>query len=283
MKESLKEETPQGLPAATSTAQVGHLHPLTTTLRQIVSIFSSLGFEVAEGPEIENEYYNFDALNVPKDHPSRDMQDTFWLKAPIYADKGADERGFNISANLHKNLRESALLLRTHTSAVQVHYMEHNKPPFAIVVPGRVFRHEATDATHEVQFYQIEGLVVGKDISLAHLKGTLELFFKKLFGEKSAIRFRPSFFPFVEPGVEIDVLCFKCAGKGCNLCKQTGFIEVMGAGMVHPNVLKNAGIDSREWQGFAFGMGVDRLVMLKYGIDDVRLLYSGDLRLVNQF
>ena len=285
MKESPKEETPQDLPAAShgSAAQVRHLHPLTTTLRQIVSIFSSLGFEVAEGPEIENEYYNFDALNVPKDHPSRDMQDTFWLKAPIYADKGADERGFNISANLHKNLRESALLLRTHTSAVQVHYMEHNKPPFAIVVPGRVFRHEATDATHEVQFYQIEGLVVGKDISLAHLKGTLELFFKKLFGEKSAIRFRPSFFPFVEPGVEIDVLCFKCAGKGCNLCKQTGFIEVMGAGMVHPNVLKNAGIDSREWQGFAFGMGVDRLVMLKYGIDDVRLLYSGDLRLVNQF
>ena len=278
----------------------GHLHPLTTTLREIVSIFSSLGFEVAEGPEIESEYYNFDALNVPKDHPSRDMQDTFWLKtpiyadksadergynskAPIYADKGADERGFNISANLHKNLRESALLLRTHTSAVQVHYMKQNKPPFAIVVPGRVFRHEATDATHEVQFYQIEGLVVGKDISLAHLKGTLELFFKKLFGEKSVIRFRPSFFPFVEPGVEIDVLCFKCAGKGCNLCKQTGFIEVMGAGMVHPNVLKNAGIDSRQWQGFAFGMGVDRLVMLKYGIDDVRLLYSGDLRLVFQF
>ena len=277
----------------------GHLHPLTTTLREIVSIFSSLGFEVAEGPEIESEYYNFDALNVPKDHPSRDMQDTFWLKAPIYADKGADERGFNISANLHKNLRESALLLRTHTSAVQVHYMEQNKPPFAIVVPGRVFRHEATDATHEVQFYQIEGLVVGKEISLAHLKGTLELFFKKLFGEKSAIRFRPSFFPFVEPGVEIDVLCFKCGGKGlnpakqdrptaegglgCSLCKGTGFIEVMGAGMVHPNVLKNAGIDSREWQGFAFGMGVDRLVMLKYGIDDVRLLYSGDLRLVCQF
>ena len=261
----------------------GHLHPLTTTLREIVSIFSSLGFEVAEGPEIESEYYNFDALNVPKDHPSRDMQDTFWLKAPIYADKGADERGFNISANLHKNLRESALLLRTHTSAVQVHYMEQNKPPFAIVVPGRVFRHEATDATHEVQFYQIEGLVVGKDISLAHLKGTLELFFKKLFGEKSAIRFRPSFFPFVEPGVEIDVSCFKCGGNGCSLCKGTGFIEVMGAGMVHPNVLKNAGIDSREWQGFAFGMGVDRLVMLKYGIDDMRLLYSGDLRLVCQF
>lgn len=240
-------------------SSMGHLHPLTTTLREIVSIFSSLGFEVVEGPEIESEYYNFDVLNVPKDHPSRDMQDTFWIKG----------------------VKET--VLRTHTSAVQVHYMEHNKPPFAIVVPGRVFRHEATDATHEVQFYQVEGLVAGKDISLAHLKGTLELFFKKLFGEKSGIRFRPSFFPFVEPGVEIDVSCFKCGGKGCSLCKGTGFIEVMGAGMVHPNVLKNAGIDSRQWQGFAFGMGVDRLVMLKYGIDDVRLLYSGDLRLVNQF
>ncbi|MDO8572339.1 MAG: phenylalanine--tRNA ligase subunit alpha [bacterium] len=274
MKNISPIEVSQGLPAAShgSAAQAGHLHPLTTTLREIVSIFSSLGFEVAEGPEIESEYYNFDVLNVPKDHSSRDMQDTFWLKG----------------------VKET--VLRTHTSAVQVHYMEQNKPPFAIVVPGRVFRHEATDATHEVQFYQIEGLVVGKDISLAHLKGTLELFFKKLFGEKSTIRFRPSFFPFVEPGVEIDVLCFKCAGKGllaashnsaaqagCNLCKQTGFIEVMGAGMVHPNVLKNAGIDPRQWQGFAFGMGVDRLVMNKYGIDDVRLLYSGDLRLVCQF
>lgn len=256
----------------------GHLHPLTTTLREIASIFSSLGFEVVEGSEIESEYYNFDALNVPKDHPSRDMQDTFWLKPS--PEDGSHDRSKGGGLGL-KGVPET--VLRTHTSAVQVHYMEQHKPPFSIMVPGRVFRHEATDATHEVQFYQVEGLVVGKDISLAHLKGTLELFFKKFFGEKSAIRFRPSFFPFVEPGVEIDVSCFKCAGKGCNLCKQTRWIEVMGAGMVHPNVLKNAGIDSREWQGFAFGMGVDRLVMLKYGIDDVRLLYTGDLRLVNQF
>lgn len=240
-------------------AEKGHLHPLTTTTRDVVSIFNEMGFEVALGSEIETEYYNFDALNVPKDHPSRDMQDTFWLKG----------------------VKET--VLRTHTSAVQVHYMENHQPPLAIIVPGRVFRHEATDATHEVQFYQIEGLVVGEDITLAHLKGTLETFFKKLFGEQSRIRFRPSFFPFVEPGVEIDVSCFKCGGEGCGLCKKTGYIEVMGAGMVHPNVLKNAGIDPRKWRGFAFGMGVDRLVMGKYGIDDVRLLYSGDLRLVNQF
>lgn len=237
----------------------GHIHPLTQTINNAVSIFTELGFEVVDGPEIETEYYNFDALNVPKDHPSRDMQDTFWLKG----------------------VKET--VLRTHTSPVQVRYMEKNKPPFRIIVPGKVFRHEATDATHEVQFHQIEGLVVGEDVSLANMKGTLQLFFKKLFGEKTSIRFRPSFFPFVEPGVEIDVSCFKCGGAGCPICKKTGFIEVMGAGMVHPNVLNNAGIDSRKYQGFAFGMGVDRLVMLKYGIDDVRLLYVGDLRLVNQF
>lgn len=237
----------------------GHIHPLTLTINNAVSIFSELGFGVVDGPEIETEYYNFDALNVPKDHPSRDMQDTFWLKG----------------------VKET--VLRTHTSPVQIRHMEKNKPPFRIIVPGKVFRHEATDATHEVQFHQIEGLVIGEDVSLANLRGTLQIFFKRLFGEKTSIRFRPSFFPFVEPGVEIDVSCFKCGGSGCSLCKKAGFIEVMGAGMVHPNVLNNAGIDSRKYRGFAFGVGVDRLVMLKYGIDDVRLLYAGDLRLVNQF
>ncbi len=237
----------------------GHIHPLTQTINHAVAVFSELGFEVADGPEIETEYYNFDALNVPKDHPSRDMQDTFWLKG----------------------VKET--VLRTHTSPVQIRYMEKNKPPLRIIVPGKVFRHEATDATHEVQFHQIEGLVVGEGITMAHLKWTLEAFFKKFYGEKTSIRFRPSFFPFVEPGVEIDVSCFKCQGAGCSLCKKTGFIEVMGAGMVHPSVLNNSGIDSRKYRGFAFGMGVDRLVMLKYGIDDVRLLYAGDLRLVNQF
>jgi len=219
-----------------------------------------MGFEIESGPEIEDEYHNFDALNVPKDHPARDMQDTFWLKP--------------------ENLKK---LLRTHTSGVQVRYMEKNKPPFAIIVPGKVFRNEATDATHDAQFHQVEGLVVGKDITLANLKGTLEFFLKELFGKDVEIRLRPGYFPFVEPGVEIDMVCFKCGGKGCPSCSHSGWIEILGAGMVHPNVLNNVGIDNREYQGFAFGIGVDRIAMLKYGVDDVRRFYSGDLRLVNQF
>ncbi len=237
----------------------GHLHPLTQVMREVTDSFIAMGFEVADGPEVESEHYNFDALNVPKDHPARDMQDTFWVK-------GVPET-----------------VLRTHTSPVQVRYMEAHKPPFKIIVPGKVFRYEATDATHEAQFHQVEGLVVGEGITLAHLKYTLSEFFKRLYGESAQIRMRPSYFPFVEPGIEIDVSCMKCGGKGCNVCKQTGFLEVMGAGMVHPNVLRAAGIDSRVYTGFAFGGGIDRLVMLKYGIDDIRLLYSGDLRFVNQF
>jgi phenylalanyl-tRNA synthetase alpha chain len=244
---------------AENEAPKGHLHPISIVIRQIADVFSRMGFEIAEGPEIEDEYHNFDALNVPKDHPSRDMQDTFWIK-------GKDK-----------------MVLRTHTSSVQIRFMEMHKPPFKIVAPGRVFRNEATDATHEAQFYQVEGLVVGKDVSMAHLKATLETLFKTIFGESVKVRLRSSFFPFTEPSVEIDVSCFKCGGQGCALCKKTGWIEVMGGGMVHPNVLKGQGIDPREWSGFAFGGGVDRLVMLKYGIDDVRALYTGDLRLVNQF
>jgi len=238
-----------------------------------------MGFTVAGGPEVETEFYNFDTLNIPEHHPARDMWDTFWLK-PLNARK----------------------LLRTHTSPVQVRFMEANKPPIKIIAPGKVFRHEATDATHEAQFYQLEGLVVGENVSLANLKWTLEEFFEKLFGKKTGIRLRPSYFPFVEPGVEIDMTCFKCDGTGfstdieksnpdtntiasrtCNVCKGTGFIEIMGAGLVHPKVLESAGIDSKKYSGFAFGCGVDRLVMLKYGVDDVRLLYQGDLRLINQF
>ncbi len=237
----------------------GHLHPLTQIMREIVDSFVTMGFEVADGPEVESEYYNFDALNVPQDHPARDMQDTFWVK-------GAPQT-----------------VLRTHTSSVQARYMEDHKPPFKIVVPGKVFRYEATDATHEAQFYQVEGLVVGEGISLAHLKHTLYELFRMLYGAEVKIRFRPSYFPFVEPGFEIDVSCMKCGGAGCNVCKQTGFLEVLGAGMIHPNVLTSAGIDPKKYRGFAFGVGVDRLAMLKYGIDDIRLLYAGDLRLVNQF
>ncbi len=226
---------------------------------EIVRILAGLGFEVTLGPEIETEHYNFDALNVPKDHPARDVQDTFWIKG----------------------VKET--VLRTQTSAVQVRYMEKHKPPFRIVVPGKVYRYEATDATHETQFHQVEGMVVGEAVSFGQLKWTLETFFKKLLGDEVKMRLRPSFFPFVEPGVEIDISCFLCHGAGCGVCKRSGWIEVMGGGMIHPNVLLAGGIDPRKYRGFAFGGGVDRLVMIKYGIEDVRLLYSGDLRLVNQF
>ncbi len=225
----------------------GHLHPTSHVIREIYGVFHELGFQFASGPELETEFNNFDALNMPKDHPARDMQDTFWIKG------------------------ESGKLLRTHTSSVQIRYMTENKPPYRIVVPGKVFRNEATDATHEAQFYQVEVLCVDKHVSLADLKGTLEYFFKKLFGDDVEIRFRPSFFPFVEPGVEVDM---KWKGK---------WLEVGGAGLVHPNVLKAAGVDPSEWSGFAWGIGIDRLVLLKYGIEDVRHLYNGDLRLINQF
>ncbi len=238
----------------------GRLHIITQTIQRISEIFSEMGFEVASGPELEEEYYNFDALNFPKNHPSRDMQDTFWLKP--------------------ENLKR---LLRTQTSDVQIHYMEENQPPFAIMVPGKVFRNEATDATHDAQFHQCEGLVVGENITLANLKGTLETFLQKLFGKDVTIRLRPGYFPFVEPGVEIDMVCFKCEGKGCPSCSRSGWIEILGAGMVHPNVLNAGGIDSRKYQGFAFGMGVERITMLKHNVDDIRLFSSGDLRLVNQF
>ncbi len=238
----------------------GHLHPISHIIQKTEDIFRDLGFSMVEGPEIETEYYNFDALNIPAHHPARDMWDTFWLKP-----------------------KEAGRLLRTHTSPVQVRYAETHKPPIRIIVPGKVFRHEATDATHEAQFYQLEGLMIDKDVSLANLKYVIEVYLEKLLGSKVSTRFRPSFFPFVEPGVEVDMSCFKCAGKGCSTCKKTGWIEIMGAGMVHPKVLQSMKIDPREYRGFAFGVGIDRLVMLKFGIPDVRSLYEGDLRLINQF
>lgn len=235
----------------------GHQHPMTQMIAEINQIFAEIGFSFAEGPEAETEYYNFDQLNVPKDHPSRDMQDTFWFK--------------------NKDVSEPKVL-RTHTSPVQARYMEANEPPIRIIVPGKVFRNEATDATHEAQFYQLEGLMVDREVHLGHLKGTLEYFFSKFFSGKTEVRFRPSFFPFVEPGVEVDMRLLegdsKLAGK---------WIEVMGAGMVHPNVLENCRINSKEYSGFAFGMGIDRLGVMKYGVEDVRDYYSGDLRFVNQF
>lgn len=240
----------------------GHLHPLSIMMQDIAAIFRRMGFAVADGPEIETEFYNFDALNIPQWHPARDMWDTFWLK-PL----------------------SDRTLLRTHTSPVQIRYMEEHKNnlPIRIIAPGKVYRHEATDATHEAQFYQLEGLMIAEDVTLAHFKGVLEQFFSEFFGKKVSLRLRPSYFPFVEPGVEADVTCVKCEGKGCTVCKQTGWIELLGAGMVHPKVLEYSGINPRKYRGFAFGVGIDRLAILKYGIDDVRLLYQGDLRLVNQF
>jgi phenylalanyl-tRNA synthetase alpha chain len=227
--------------------EIGHIHPINKIIEEITQTFFDLGFELVSGPEIETEYYNFDALNVPKDHPSRDMQDTFWMLEP-------------------------EKLLRTHTSGNQIHYMEKNKPPFKIISPGKVYRYEATDKTHEVQFHQIEGLVVGENINMGNLKFALNSFIKKMFGSDTEIRLRPGFFPFVEPGIEIDIR------------RQNGkWIEVLGAGMVHKNVLNNVGINYRKYQGFAFGVGVDRMAMLKYGVDDVRHFYNGDLRIINQF
>jgi len=260
-----------------------HIHPITRVINDINRIFFEMGFTLITGPELETEYYNFDALNVPKDHPARDMQDTFWLK-PFSGENGSPEQnalGIKPSKDFAGVERR---LMTTQTSAMQIHFMEQNKPPFRIICPGKTYRKEATDATHEMQFQQIEGLYVDKNVSLATLKSVLNIFFDKFFEKDIEVRFRPSYFPFVEPGAEIDISCFKCKGEaGCPVCKGTGWIEIMGAGVVHPKVLNTMGINSNEWRGFAFGSSVERLAMLKYGIDDIRLFYSGDLRLVNQF
>ena len=240
----------------------GHIHPISSLIREANQIFFKMGFTLAEGPLLEDEKHNFDDLNVPKDHPARDMQDTFFVK-----DKPEH-------------------VLRTHTSPVQIRYMEEQikkgmQPPYRVIVPGKVFRNEATDMTHEAEFFQIEGLAVGEDVSLANLKGTLERFFKELFkGANVEIRFRPSFFPFTEPSVEVDM---RLVGADVPEKLRDKWIEMMGAGMVHPNVLKNAGVDPTKYQGFAFGMGLDRLAMLRWSIDDVRHMHSADLRFVNQF
>lgn len=243
-----------------TSAVSGHYHPISRLNRELNKIFSELGFEVADGPEIEDEWHNFDALNIPPHHPARDMWDTFWLQKP----------------------KPGAEVLRTHTSPVQIRYMEEHGAPVRILAPGKIFRNEATDATHEAQPYQIEGLVIDKDITLAHLRHTLSYALSQLFGAEIKTRFRPSYFPFTEPSVEVDVSCFLCQ-EGCGVCKRTGWIEILGAGMVHPRVLKNVGLDPEKWQGFAFGAGTDRLAMIKYGLDDIRLLYQGDLRVTGQF
>lgn len=251
----------------------GHVHPITLSIDKISRIFNKLGFDVVDGPELEDEWHNFDALNVPGDHPARDMQDTFWIDG---------RRGHN------KLGQEVGYVLRTHTSNMQIRtmekYIKENLPmPIAIVCPGKVFRNEATDATHEAQFHQVEMLYVGKDASLSMMIGIIQKFFSEFFGGELKIRLRSSYFPFVEPGNEVDMQCFKCLGRGCNICKNTGWIEIGGAGMVHPKVLEASGINPNEYRGFAFGCGIDRMAMLKWGLDDVRLLYNGDLRVVNQF
>ena len=236
---------------------LGSIHPLTRVHDEIVTVFAGLGFSVAEGPEIETDYYNFEALNIPADHPARDMQDTFYLPG--------------------------GLLLRTHTSPVQVRTMLGQQPPVRIVVPGRVHRRDIPDATHSPVFHQVEGLAVDRHVTMADLKGTLELFARELFGERSRIRFRPSFFPFTEPSAEVDVLCFLCGGDGCRVCKQSGWLEILGSGMVLPRVLANVGYDTEAFTGWAFGMRIERIAMLKYGVDDIRLFYENDLRFLVQF
>jgi phenylalanyl-tRNA synthetase alpha chain len=240
---------------------LGRLHPTTQMVREICDAFSAMGFEVVEGPEVESDYYNFEALNIPKDHPARDMWDTIWIN------------------------RDQTIptLLRTHTSPMQVRVMEQRQPPVRVVVPGRCYRYEATDATHESVFFQIEGLAVDKGITFADLKGSLFEFAKRLFGAERKVRFRCDYFPFVEPGVDMSIDCFVCGGKGCRLCSNTGWIEILGAGMVHPNVLKGVGYDPEVYTGFAFGLGVERILMLKHGIDDIRHFYANDLRFLKQF
>jgi phenylalanyl-tRNA synthetase alpha chain len=240
----------------------GHLHPRTQILRQVQDIFVALGFSVVEGPELETQKYNFEALNMPSDHPARDMQDTFYIKNPA----GGDD-----------------LLLRTHTSPMQVRFMEKNNPPLRIIVPGRIFRNEATDASHEYQTYQFEGLMVDKNISVANLKAIIDEFLKRLYGQSVGTRFRPSFFPFTEPSFEIDMACVFCRQKGCRVCKQSGWLEMGGAGMVNQFVFESSGYVRNEWQGFAFGFGIDRLAMLKYKINDIRLLTGGDMGFLKQF
>ena len=239
--------------------ELGHLHPVTQITDEICAVFACIGFCVVEGPEIETEFNNFTGLNIPLEHPSRDAFDTFYLKA-------------------HENL-----LMRSHTSPVQIRAMKSRKPPLAIVVPGRVYRPDAVDASHLFMFHQIEGFMVDENITFAHLKGILSIFIKAVFGSDLKMRFRPHFFPFTEPSAEVDIQCIICRGKGCSVCGRKGWLEILGSGLIHPNVFKHVGIDSKKYSGFAFGMGVERIAMLKYGINDIRLFFENDLRFLKQF
>ena len=234
----------------------GSLHPITQTIRQICDIFSGLGFQIAEGPEVETDYYNFEALNIPKDHPARDMHDTFYVSDNI--------------------------VLRTQTSPMQIRVMEKQAPPVRIIAPGKVYRRDS-DLTHTPMFHQVEGLMVDENISFGDLKGILTTFIHRIFDEQTSVRFRPSFFPFTEPSAEVDILCVMCRGKGCRVCSQSGWLEILGSGMVHPAVFENVGYDPKRYSGFAFGMGIERIAMLQYGIDDIRKYFENDLRFLRQF
>ncbi|HOX54948.1 MAG TPA: phenylalanine--tRNA ligase subunit alpha [Candidatus Omnitrophota bacterium] len=240
--------------------ELGHKHPLISTIEQICDIFKGIGFKVVEGPEIETEYNNFTGLNIPIEHPSRDVFDTFYLKT-----------------------QGQKLLLRSHTSPVQIRAMSKYKPPLAVIVPGKVYRPDAVDASHSFMFHQVEGFLVDSDVKFSHLKGVLTYFCQEMFGKDIKMRFRPHFFPFTEPSAEVDISCIICKGKGCSVCGRKGWLEILGSGMIHPNVFKHVGYDSKKYTGFAFGMGVERITMLKYGINDIRLFFDNDLRFLRQF
>ena len=245
---------------------LGHRHPLTLLRERIEAIFTRYGFLVIEGPELEDDYHNFEALNMPPEHPARDMQDTLYLASPVRSSAGSP-----------------ATLLRTHTSGMQIRYMEKHQPPVRLIAPGRVYRRDNFDLTHTPMFTQVEGLVVGEDVTLADLKGTLTAFVKELFGADRKVRFRPSFFPYTEPSAELDISCASCGGTGCPMCKRTGWLEILGSGMVHPAVFEAVGYDPERYTGWAFGMGIERVALLKWGIDDIRLFYENDLRFLEQF
>ncbi len=256
--ETLEDSPEEGIDVSLPgrTAQVGSLHPITLISEEICDIFGNLGFDVAEGPEVESDYYNFEALNIPKNHPARDMQDTFYVSDNV--------------------------VLRTHTSPVQIRVMEKQPPPVRIVAPGKVYRCDS-DLTHTPMFHQVEGLLVDEKISFGDLKGILTAFVHQMFDDRTSLRFRPSFFPFTEPSAEVDILCVMCRGKGCRVCSRTGWLEVLGSGMVHPALFENVGYETDRYTGFAFGMGVERIAMLKYGIDDIRKYFDNDLRFLRQF
>jgi phenylalanyl-tRNA synthetase alpha chain len=246
--------------------RLGHRHPLSVLRDQIEGIFARMGFLIIEGPELEDDYHNFEALNMPAEHPARDMQDTLYLSAPVRSSAGSP-----------------ATLLRTHTSGMQIRYMETHQPPVRLIAPGRVYRRDNLDLTHTPMFTQVEGLVVGESVTLADLKGTLDVFVRELFGQERKVRFRPSFFPYTEPSAEVDISCAACAGAGCAMCKRTGWIEILGSGMVHPAVFEAVGYDPEKYTGFAFGMGIERVALLRWGVEDIRLFYENDLRFLEQF